>query len=114
MTQIGDIICDENGIIYAETADWCNNNNAMLEEIEPEGDIRRFKVVPVPESTEEEKAALIREKRNNLLHQTDKYMLADFPISPEKLNEYKSYRQQLRDITKQTHFPDFVEFPTIS
>ncbi len=70
-------------------------------------------LIDYPEKTTEEKAALIRKKRNALLKQTDKYMLTDFPVSSEKRNEYKTYRQRLRDITKQSGFPDFVEFPTI-
>lgn len=70
-------------------------------------------LVDYPEKTAEEKAARIRAKRNELLRQTDKYMLFDFPISSEKRDEYKSYRQQLRDMTTQPYFPDSVEFPTI-
>lgn len=69
-------------------------------------------LIDYPEKTAEQKAALIREKRDNLLRQTDKYMLLDFPVSPEKREVYKSYRQQLRDITKQPNFPNIVEFPT--
>ena len=49
MTQINDIITDEIGSVYAETAIWCNENNAFLEEIEPEGSVRRFQVKAIPE-----------------------------------------------------------------
>ena len=39
----------------------------------------------------------LRNERNQLLFQTDKYMLQDYPISPENLEKMKIYRQQLRD-----------------
>jgi hypothetical protein len=39
----------------------------------------------------------LRNERNQLLFQTDKYVLADYPISPENLEKMKIYRQQLRD-----------------
>ena len=37
--------------------------------------------------------------RNRLLAESDKYMLSDFPITPENLELIKQYRQQLRDFT---------------
>lgn len=40
---------------------------------------------------------LMRIKRNYLLSESDKYMLLDYPITEEKQNEWKVYRQQLRD-----------------
>ena len=39
----------------------------------------------------------LRIERNRHLSDTDKYMLCDFPISPEKLEAMKIYRQELRD-----------------
>ena len=39
-----------------EVAIWCNNNNAYIEEIEPQNGHRRFQVVAVPEPTAEELA----------------------------------------------------------
>ena len=42
----------------------------------------------------------IRGKRDELLIDTDKYSLSDFPhSSPEKKQEWLDYRQSLRDIT---------------
>ena len=38
-----------------------------------------------------------REERNKLLSDSDKYVLSDFPITPEKLIIVKQYRQDLRD-----------------
>lgn len=38
----------------SEAAEWCNNNNAMIVEIEPSGDVRRFQIQAIPEPTPEE------------------------------------------------------------
>jgi hypothetical protein len=38
-----------------------------------------------------------RKKRDDLLKETDKYLLSDYPITPEKLEEVKVYRQNLRN-----------------
>lgn len=40
----------------------------------------------------------IRIKRNELLIESDKYLLPDFPISSDKLELIKIYRQELRDL----------------
>ena len=39
----------------------------------------------------------LRNTRNSLLQQTDKYLLSDYPISDEKRYEIIEYRQYLRD-----------------
>jgi hypothetical protein len=39
----------------------------------------------------------IRNERDGLLYKTDKYMLPDYPITPENLEKMKIYRQELRD-----------------
>ena len=69
-------------------------------------------------------SAEIREKRNQLLTESDKYMALDrldldtstaikFLASLKNIfnNDYAKYRQALRDITKQPNFPYDVEFP---
>lgn len=97
MTKINDIITDEIGSVYAETAIWCNENNAMLEEIEPEGDVRRFKVVPIPEPTEEElKKARIAELQN-YLNETDWYAVRFAETGVEIPNEIREERQSARE-----------------
>lgn len=48
----------------------------------------------------------IRERRDNLLINSDKYMIPDFPITDEKKEEWKEYRKKLRDITIQESFED--------
>jgi len=49
----------------------------------------------------------IRSQRDNFLQQTDWMALSDNTITPE----WASYRQTLRDITKQEGFPFSVDWP---
>jgi len=39
----------------------------------------------------------LRNQRNYKLVESDKYMLPDYPISPEDLEKIKIYRKELRD-----------------
>lgn len=54
----------------------------------------------------------LKNKRNTILNETDKYMMLDYPITPEQLEIIKTYRQQLRDFTKNDYImpekPDFI------
>lgn len=54
----------------------------------------------------------LKNKRNTILNETDKYMMLDYPITPEQLEIIKTYRQQLRDFTKNNYImpekPDFI------
>ena len=53
-----------------------------------------------------------RKMRNDLLNETDKYLIADYPITPENLIIVKEYRQALRDFTINNYIlpdkPDFI------
>ena len=51
--MIGNIYIDD---YEPSVAQWCNENNAYITEIEPENGHRRFQVVAVPEPTAEELA----------------------------------------------------------
>lgn len=64
-----------------------------------------------PPPTEEETAAQIRQQRNLMLEGTDKYMISDYPITPENLEVLKIYRQALRDVPSQKTFPNDVTWP---
>ena len=54
----------------------------------------------------------LKQKRNLILGETDKYVLCDFPLTPEQLEIVKEYRQKLRDFTNNNYEmpdkPDFV------
>ena len=56
-----------------------------------------------PEKPKEQKEAEVRAVRNQYLEQTDKYMIADYPISDDERELYKQYRAYLRD------YPDSSE-----
>ena len=50
-------------------------------------------------------------QRNQLLAETDKYVLVDFPISADDLLIIKQYRQALRDFTHNDYImPDRPAF----
>ena len=65
--------------------------------------IKRFFVIgdaPVPYvPTEDELKAQVRAVRNQYLEQTDKFLIADYPITDEERELYKQYRVYLRDYT---------------
>jgi hypothetical protein len=49
--------------------------------------------------------------RNELLLETDKYVLPDFPITPDNLIIIKDYRQKLRNFTNNNYeLPERPEF----
>lgn len=78
---------------YADLAVFCNQNGLIIED---KGEY--LESVNPPEPTVEDLQAAVRIIRNNYLQATDLYMLADFPITEEKRNQYKAYRQYLRNI----------------
>lgn len=51
------------------------------------------------------RALRLREQRDSRLAASDKYLLADYPISPEELARIKEYRQLLRDLPAQEGAP---------
>lgn len=97
MTKISDIITSEDGKLYAETAIWCNENNAMLEEIEPEDGKRRFQVKAVPEPTEEGRNAIRIAELQNLLNETDWYAIRYAETGVVVPDEIKVKRQSARE-----------------
>lgn len=54
----------------------------------------------------------LKNTRNQLLNETDKYVLPDFPINADNLIKIFEYRQLLRDFTKNNYIlpdkPDFI------
>lgn len=53
----------------------------------------------------------VRSERNNLLSNTDHLIQSDYPLSDEKKQEIKVYRQALRDIPQQDGFPENIVWP---
>ena len=88
MTQINDIITDEIGSVYAETATWCNENNAMLEEIEP-----------IEKEVEEEYTEIDDEghevhKTRTVIKQYRQFKIISIPVHDPTLEEQKEKRAQ--------------------
>ena len=58
-------------------------------------------------STRNASAKAKRAERDALLAQTDKFVsVPDYPITDEKREQYKAYRQYLRDLPEQAGFPN--------
>lgn len=97
MTKINDIITDEDETIYAETAVWCNENKAVLQEIDPVENHRRFKVVSIPEPTAEELKILRINELQDFLNKTDWYAIRYAETGAEIPQETKAARQAARE-----------------
>lgn len=55
---------------------------------------------------------LLRNTRNQLLKESDVYLIPDYPITPENLILIKNYRQELRDyMNKPELTTELIEFP---
>lgn len=64
-----------------------------------------------PEPSDEVKMAAIRQERNRLLAECDWTVLVDSPLTTTQQNNYKTYRQALRDLPE-TVDVDAPEYPT--
>lgn len=65
------------------------------------------KIMKIRKQTENaRKSEALRIERDGKLAETDKYMIPDFPISEEEREQYKTYRQYLRDLPEANGFPD--------
>lgn len=84
---------------YADFAVYCNQKGLIIED---KGDY--LEAVNPPEKSVEEKEAEVRAVRNQYLAETDKYMIPDFPITEEERQQYRDYRQYLRDYTKEENW----------
>lgn len=100
MYKAGQIIDKKEHISFAN---WNNANGGKMRSISLGDGTYRLEEIPAP--TIEELSAQKRAERDNLLAQTDKYMLSDFPITDEERAQYKAYRQYLRDVPAQPDFP---------
>ena len=56
-------------------------------------------VLTVSDEAIEQRKKQVRAVRNQYLEQTDKYMIADYPITSTQKTKYKQYRAYLRDYT---------------
>lgn len=92
-----------------EAAVWCNTRgDCSIQQVDG-----RYQIIQNPEPDDSMVAEAIRDKRNNLIGETDYYLMPDYPSNPQNLEELKVYRQALRDIPKQEGFPRDVRWPDV-
>ena len=91
---------------YSAAAAWANDNGAIIED---KGNY--YEVVEVPAPTAEQKASTIRAERDRLLAETDLLIIRCAEAGKPVPDEWKAYRQALRDVPEQPDFPDAVSWP---
>lgn len=89
---------------YADFAVYCNRNGLIIED---KGDY--LEEVNPAEPSDEEKQERVRFVRNRFLEETDKFLIADYPITDEEREQYKAYRVYLRDYTLEDEW--WLEMP---
>lgn len=97
------------GVYPPEAAFWCNERgDCHIQQVDS-----GYQIVENHKPTDTELAEDIRTKRDSLLSETDYYLMPDYPSDSNNLEEIKKYRQDLRDITKQSGFPKDVVWPDV-
>ena len=92
-----------------EAAVWCNTRgDCSIQQVDG-----GYQIIQNPEPDDSMVAEAIRNKRDNLLDETDYYLMPDYPSNPQNLEELKVYRQALRDVPKQEGFPRDVRWPDV-
>ena len=92
-----------------EAALWCNTRgDCSIQQVDG-----GYQIIQNPEPDDSMVAEAIRDKRNNLIGETDYYLMPDYPSNPQNLEELKVYRQALRDVPKQEGFPRDVRWPDV-
>ena len=72
----------------------------------------RFFGYPLGElKTDDDFAADAREKRNQLIAETDYMAMPDYPLDEERKAAVLAYRQALRDVPEQAGFPRQIDWP---
>ena len=92
-----------------EAAVWCNiRGDCSIQQVDG-----GYQIIQNPEPDDSTVAKAIRDKRDNLIGETDYYLMPDYPSNPQNLEELKVYRQALRDVPKQEGFPRDVRWPDV-
>lgn len=102
MYTAGQIIDKKEHIAFAN---WNNANGGKLRSVSLGDGTYRLEEIQAP--TTDELAQEKRAERNAILAATDKFVsVPDYPIIDEKREQYKKYRQYLRDVPEQPEFPN--------
>lgn len=105
--DIRKVIWNEDRMVFGEWDEETKKHFGVTEVNIPEPE------VPPYAPTDEELADRIRRERDEKLEETDFFVMPDYPSDPKDLEEVKTYRQALRDITKQSGFPKEVTWPEL-
>lgn len=62
-------------------------------------------------ATDDDLAKEAREKRNQLIAETDFMAMPDYPLDEERKTAVLAYRQALRDVPEQEGFPRQIDWP---
>ena len=96
--------------------------NKLIQYLEKDGEpvlqngqyIQSYKVRYLPEeqiaTLKDKLFTELRDERNKLLADTD-YLVLDYPLTEEQLQEVKTYRQALRDLPNRDDAPFWEEIP---
>lgn len=101
------VIWNEDRMVFGEWDEETKKHFGVTEVNIPEPEVPPY----VP--TDEELAERIRRDRDEKLEETDFFVMPDYPSDPKDLEEVNTYRQTLRDITKQSGFPKEVTWPEL-
>lgn len=107
LSDIRKVIWNEDRMVFGEWDEETKKHFGVTEVEIPEPEVPPY----VP--TDEELADRIRRDRDDKLEETDFFVMPDYPSDPKDLEEVKTYRQALRDITKQSSFPKEVTWPEL-
>ena len=105
--DIRKVIWNEDRMVFGEWDEETKKHFGVTEVNIPEPEVPPY----VP--TDEELADRIRRDRDKKLEETDFFVMPDYPSDPKDLEEVKTYRQALRDITKHSGFPKEVTWPEL-
>ena len=105
--DIRKVIWNEDRMVFGEWDEETKKHFGVTEVNIPEPEVPPY----VP--TDEELAERIRRDRDEKLEETDFFVMPDYPSDPKDLEEVKTYRHALRDITKQSGFPKEVTWPEL-
>lgn len=94
--------------VYVETSAWCGLNNCNIQD---KGDY--YEVCKNPAPSVDSLARNARQVRNQKIAETDYLLMVDYPLPEEDLMSVKEYRQALRDVPNQPHFPVDIEWPDL-
>lgn len=91
--------------LYSERAEWANNNNAIIVELDPINGERQFQLQAIHEPTVEELKENKRQERNDMLVSEVDNRISNpirwMEFSEEEQNTLKEYRQYLLNFTEQ-------------